>query len=118
MRTCLRWLLVAERKVHGSQGGRREIILTRNRASSDGTSLAMQMFMRSVSQPSLRVTRRKRLKERWADGEGDHKGGIRGGRYPKGRRRTDRLRFLAGTRSSIRFEDKERGLRGLVKAGI
>jgi hypothetical protein len=46
------------------------------------------------------------------------KGGIRGGRYPKGRRRTDRLRFLAGTRSSIRFEDKERGLRGLVKAGI
>jgi hypothetical protein len=28
---------------------------------------------------------------------------------------TDRLRFLVGTRPSIRFEDKERGLRGLVK---
>ena len=28
---------------------------------------------------------------------------------------TDRLRFLEGTRPSIRFEDKERGLRGLVK---
>jgi len=28
---------------------------------------------------------------------------------------TDWLRFLMGTRPSIRFEDKERGLRGLVK---
>jgi hypothetical protein len=28
---------------------------------------------------------------------------------------TDRLRFLVGTRPSIRFGDKERGLRGLVK---
>jgi hypothetical protein len=28
---------------------------------------------------------------------------------------TDRLRFLVGTRPSIRFGDKERGLRGPVK---
>jgi hypothetical protein len=28
---------------------------------------------------------------------------------------TDWLRFLVGTRPSIRFGDKERGLRGLVK---
>lgn len=55
-----------------------------------------------------------------ADGEGGGiKGGIRGRGYPKGRRKveksTDRLRFLVGTRPSIRFGDKERGLRGLVK---
>jgi hypothetical protein len=47
------------------------------------------------------------------------KGGIDCGRYPKGRRqrdnKTDSVRFLVGTRPSIRFEDKERGLRGLVK---
>ena len=50
-----------------------------------------------------------------AEGWGIHRA-IHGGRYPKGRRRRDRQRhFLVGMGPSIRFGDKERGLRGLVK---
>lgn len=51
-----------------------------------------------------------------ADSEGDQRRHPWAGDIRKdAANETDRLRSLAGTRPSIRFWDKERGLRGVVK---
>ena len=82
---------------------------------------------RLVSQPSLRVKHRKRQQNVEKAGAGavvlvgrgegaEESAGHPSGRCPKGRtppaRQTDGRRFPVDTRPSIRFGDKERGLRG------
>jgi hypothetical protein len=62
MGDLVRWLLGAEAEGNGES--RRAIIMTRNGASDGFSPPKVQRFMCSVSQPSLRVKRRKRLNER------------------------------------------------------
>lgn len=62
MGDLVRWLLGAEAEGNGES--RRAIIMTRNGASDGFSPPKVQRFMCSVSQPTLRVKRRKRLNER------------------------------------------------------